>query len=200
MSSIVYLIRHGESISNFGLPSSCFSSIPLTPFGHEQSARLAEDWQEAPSLIVYSPFLRAQQTAYYLTKKFQHVPCETWRVEEFSFLNLSMLPPMTRLERKSLVDDYWTHFDPKEKQDGSESFEDFMGRVLAFQQQVELFKGDHLVVFTHGQFMKGYEYLKTFGFDKICSRGLMKDFYNWQASSPYANTYVLEYAITSDPV
>jgi broad specificity phosphatase PhoE len=47
MSSVLYMIRHGESIANAGLPSSDFSTIPLSPLGHEQSARLAEGWHEA---------------------------------------------------------------------------------------------------------------------------------------------------------
>lgn len=193
MSSVLYMIRHGESIANAGLPSSDFSTIPLTPLGHEQSARLANGWSDAPSLIAASPYLRAQQTAVPLREKFKSVPFVTWGVEEFSFLNLCMFPPMTRDERKSLVDDYWQRCDPSEKHAGAESFEEFWGRVLAFQRQVEQFDGERLVVVTHGFFMRGFEFGRTYGFGK-CSRVLMNDLYSWLPPSPHTNACVIEYA------
>ena len=59
----VWLIRHGQSESNAGLPSADWQGIPLTELGHQQAERIAEVFADPPQLIVSSPYLRAQQTA-----------------------------------------------------------------------------------------------------------------------------------------
>jgi len=59
----VWLIRHGQSESNAGLPSADWQGIPLTELGHQQAARIAGVFTDPPKLIVSSPYLRAQQTA-----------------------------------------------------------------------------------------------------------------------------------------
>ena len=56
MTGVLYLICHGESVSNAELPSVDPAEIPLTPNGHEQAAQLAQSWSEALDLIVVSPF------------------------------------------------------------------------------------------------------------------------------------------------
>ena len=56
----VWLIRHGQSESNAGLPTNGPAASPLTELGHRQAERVAEQFTGPPALIVSSPFLRAQ--------------------------------------------------------------------------------------------------------------------------------------------
>jgi probable phosphoglycerate mutase len=59
----VWLIRHGQSESNAGLPTNGPAVTPLTAIGREQAERVAGAFTEPPALIVASPFIRARQTA-----------------------------------------------------------------------------------------------------------------------------------------
>ena len=65
----IALIRHGESEAN--LDKTIFErvpdhAIPLTPHGHEQSAKagrgLRELFEDEPVRVYVSPYLRARQT------------------------------------------------------------------------------------------------------------------------------------------
>jgi broad specificity phosphatase PhoE len=103
MTGVLYLIRHGESVSNAEFPSSDPATIPLTSKGHEQSAQLAQSWSEAPDLIVVSPFVRARQTAMPLCERFPAVPVQVWPVQEFTFVNLKNAPAFTGEQREPLV-------------------------------------------------------------------------------------------------
>lgn len=193
MSPIVYLIRHAESIANAGLPSSDPETIPLTLKGHEQSVRLAQGWLKPPDMIVASPLVRAQQTAVPLRERFYSVPFEIWPVQEFVFFNLKHSPPTTGEERKALVEAYWQRCDPDEKHPDAESFSAFWERVGAFQQLVEQFEGERLVVVTHGFFMRAFEWGRIYGFGQ-CSRDVMQEVHAWLPPRPYTNTCVCEYA------
>ena len=66
-------MRHGESLSNAGHKTSNNTIVPLSSLGVEQSKNYANN-QEEPSLILYSPFTRAIQTAIPLLQKFPEVP------------------------------------------------------------------------------------------------------------------------------
>ena len=63
--TIVFLIRHGESQSNAGLPTTSPNNVALTPQGRQQARHVADFLKFYPSLdlIVTSPYLRAKQTA-----------------------------------------------------------------------------------------------------------------------------------------
>ena len=80
----VFLIRHGESESNAGLPSADPGSAPLTPDGHRQARQVARVLADAPALIVTSPYLRARQTAQPTISRFPGAACEEWPVQEFT--------------------------------------------------------------------------------------------------------------------
>ena len=82
----VWLIRHGQSESNAGLPSADWRGIPLTELGHQQAERIAEVFADPPKLIVSSPYLRAQQTAQPTIARYPGAACEEWPVQEFSYL------------------------------------------------------------------------------------------------------------------
>jgi broad specificity phosphatase PhoE len=59
----VWLIRHGQSESNAGLPSTDWRAIPLTTLGRRQAEHVAGVFADPPQFIVTSPYLRASQTA-----------------------------------------------------------------------------------------------------------------------------------------
>jgi 2,3-bisphosphoglycerate-dependent phosphoglycerate mutase len=76
----VFLIRHGESESNAGLPSADPGSAPLTAAGHRQAGQIARVLADAPALIVTSPYLRARQTAQPTIRRFPATACQQWPV------------------------------------------------------------------------------------------------------------------------
>jgi probable phosphoglycerate mutase len=82
----VFLIRHGESESNAGLPSADPGSAPLTADGHRQAGQIARVLADAPALIVTSPYLRARQTAQPTISRFPAAACQEWPVQEFTYL------------------------------------------------------------------------------------------------------------------
>ena len=186
MTGVLYLIRHGESVSNAELPSSDPAGIPLTSKGHEQSAQLAQSWSHAPDLIVVSPFVRARQSAMHLCERFPAAPVETWAVQEFVFINFRNASAMTGKERRPLVEAYWQRCDPEEKNPDSESFSEFWERVVNFRRRVARFDGKFIVVFSHGMFMKAFAYGSLHGFGP-CSHELMKAVYASQVAEPYVN-------------
>lgn len=82
----VWFIRHGESESNAGLPVADAAPTPLTPKGIEQAERLASVFTEQPSLLVVSSYLRSQQTAESLIRRFPDRPRVAWPAQEFTYL------------------------------------------------------------------------------------------------------------------
>lgn len=199
MDGVLFLIRHGESLANAGLPTADPTSIPLTPRGHEQAEAIAANLVIKPDLIASSPFVRARQTSVPLRKLHPDVQTETWAVQEYIFFNLQGAPATTGAERKPLVEAFWQRCDPFEKQPNAESFAEFWNRVVIFSQQVEQFSGRHLVVFTHGFFMRAFEYGRRHGFGP-CSSELMRTVYTWLPPDPYPNGCVLEYPLIESPV
>ena len=65
MSTLLYLIRHAESVANAANLLAGRSDFALTPTGKSDAAALAADFSSARSVgaIWCSPLLRAQQTA-----------------------------------------------------------------------------------------------------------------------------------------
>ena len=70
---IIYLIHHGESEANIGLPTSDFENIPLTPRGHAQALSLISVLPR-PKRIFVSPLLRARQTLAPLSVQDRNTP------------------------------------------------------------------------------------------------------------------------------
>lgn len=194
MDGVLFLVRHGESLANAGLPSSDPTTIPLTSKGHEQAKAIAEDIGIKPDLIVTSPYTRARETAIPLCNLFPTVPIETWAVQEYVFFNLNVngMPATTAADRKPMVDAFWEKCDPFEMRPNAESFAEFWNRVVTFNQQVERFSGEHLVVFTHGFFMRAFEYGRRHGFGP-CSHELMFAVHKWVSPDRYPNGCVIRH-------
>lgn len=72
--SQVWLIRHGESVSNADLPTGDPAESALTEKGFRQAELIAAAFVGQPDLIVISPYLRARQTAVPTRSRFTNLP------------------------------------------------------------------------------------------------------------------------------
>src|SRR5688500_12168421 len=96
----IWLIRHGESESNAGLPTFDTAEITLTPRGFAQAKHIVEAFSRPPSLIVTSPHLRARQSARPTIERFPQARLEEWPVHEYTYLSLASRHGTTLQGRK----------------------------------------------------------------------------------------------------
>lgn len=150
----IWIIRHAQSQSNAGLPTTGPHDNALSELGYLQAKCISAAIKQPPDLIVTSPYLRTQLTAQPLIKKFPDVPVHVWQIQEFTYLTLSLDQPTTPAIRKPLSQAYWERCDP-DYVDGenSESFAHLMVRVKTALHQLQQQSG-FVVVFTHGLFIK----------------------------------------------
>src|SRR5579872_1610726 len=153
-----FLIRHGQSQANAGLATIAPKDVELTSEGYEQARKIAVFLREytALNLIVTSRYLRTKQTAYQTRCEFRLIPHKEWKVEEFTYLSPEYFGNSTIYERRPLVDAYWDQHEPSFKDGyGSESFNDFMGRVQGVTRKLKkaASKGETIAVFSHEQFI-----------------------------------------------
>lgn len=150
----VWLIRHGESESNTGLPAGEPGASPLTEVGRRQAREIAESLAEPPRLIVTSPYLRARQTALPTIERFPDVVCEEWPVQEFTFLGELHGQVTTTADRRPLTEAYWERADPQHAVNGAESFADLLTRTQEFLARLGEREPGPIAVFTHGLFIR----------------------------------------------
>jgi broad specificity phosphatase PhoE len=153
------LVRHGESEGNVGATTWSAASIRLTPRGHDQARTLATSFIEPPDLIVVSPYLRTQQTAAPLIQRFPGIAVEEWPVHEFTYLNAWVHTGTTEQQRAVHAQAYWARCDPDWREgEGAESFADFVCRIVWLRQRLQARPDLRTLVFTHGYFIKGFQY------------------------------------------
>jgi broad specificity phosphatase PhoE len=151
----IWLIRHGESESNAGLPTSDTSQIALTPRGLAQAECVAEAFLRPPALIVASPYLRAKQSAEPTIKRFPQARVEEWLVHEYTYLSLASRHNTTLHGRKPLIDAYWERCDPEYCDgEGAESFAALVVRAQQMLDRITQLADDLVAIFTHGLFMR----------------------------------------------
>lgn len=160
----VFLIRHGESQSNAGLPTIGPENVALTLQGYKQARQIASFLISYASLdlIVTSPYRRTKQTAEptLLSPSFRSVPTEEWAVQEFTYLSSMHQEQSTAKERKPLVEAYWEQCQPSFMDGpGSESFAQFIGRVQSFISRLQDTMYDSIAVFGHEQFFNAVLWL-----------------------------------------
>jgi broad specificity phosphatase PhoE len=152
---IIRCIRHGQSASNAGEVTQYPDTIPLTRLGHAQAATVAACFNASPRLVVFSSFDRAVQTAIPLCERYPDVPVAVWPVQEFTYLAPDRYIGTCRADRGNAVGEYWKRLDPRHRDGpGAETFVEFWDRVEAFWDRCQTLHG-HVVVFTHGQFLRG---------------------------------------------
>lgn len=163
MSTIILLIRHGESKSNVGLPTSCPKLIELTSKGLKQAEDIARilKAQPSPNLIITSSYQRTKQTAEPTKRAFPFVREEEWPVHEFTYLSPSYFDENTTFEqRQPLADAYWETRNPSYIDGpGSESFEQFIERVREVKLRLKSSGLEKIVVFSHEQFISALLWL-----------------------------------------
>lgn len=153
--SQVWLIRHGESVSNADLPTGDPAESALTEKGFQQAECIAEAFTAVPDLIVISPYLRARQTAVPTLNHFPDVPQEEWPVHEFTYLHPVRYQGTTGTERRPLALAYWERNDPLEKEGGAgESFVELLARVQEIVTRLRQHPADFIIVFSHGLFLR----------------------------------------------
>ncbi len=150
----VFLIRHGESESNAGLPSAGPGSAPLTAAGHRQAEQVAQILADVPALIVTSPYLRARQTAQPTISRFPATACQQWPVHEFTYLGDLHGRASTPREREPYARAYWDRADPHAASRGAESFTGLVSRTTDFLSRLSTQESGPIMVFTHGLFMR----------------------------------------------
>lgn len=153
----VWLIRHGESEANAGLPTINPATTPLTETGYWQARQIALAFSQPPQLIITSPYKRTQQTAQPTCDRFPHSSQMQWQVQEFTYLAPNRYHNTTIEQRRPLSDAYWQQSDPLYVDGvGAESFADLMHRVQAAHQQIRQLAGEaeFIVIFSHGRFIR----------------------------------------------
>lgn len=156
----IWLIRHGESEANAGLPTSDVALIELTEKGQQQAQKAASAFTQAPSLIVTSPYIRTKQTAQPTIERFASTPRTEWLVHEFTYLSLDRRDNTTALERRPMSEAYWERCDPNYVDGvGAESFADMIQRVQDFRQKIYRLEEEFTAIFTHETFMRAFLWL-----------------------------------------
>jgi len=153
--STIRCIRHGQSASNAGQVTEYPDTIPLTGLGRRQADCVAASFGCAPSLVVFSAFDRAAETAMPLCRRFPDVPVAVWPVQEFSYLAPTRYSGTRREDRTPAVIGYWRRLDPEFRDGaGAETFQEYWERVKTFLDRCRSLQGLVAVV-SHGQFLRG---------------------------------------------
>ncbi len=182
---MLWLIRHGESMSNAGKPTASPSSIELTENGKRQATALAKKINDKPDLIIYSPYIRAFMTAKPMMDKFPDVPTKEMPVYEFTYLSPRTCRNTTAEQRRPRVLEYWKRNDPDYVDgDDAESFNDLLDRVKDLLAVAH--NGRLVMVFTHEMFIRAVLAVMAAG---ISSNVNMSDV--WQGK-PIANTEIIK--------
>jgi len=191
----VVLVRHGQSVANAGGKTSDHDTNPLTDLGRAQAKDSADRLPCSPTLIVVSPFLRAQQTAEPLRRRFPDVPVEEWPIQEFTFLAPARHKDSTEDDRQPQVLDYWQRKDPAFVDGpGAESFEQFLDRAReTIRRLVKTNTGGCIVIVTHGFFMQAFRLVLLF--PNATDAQLMANFLRFHLVNFIQNTDSLEFAI-----
>lgn len=152
----IYLIRHGQSVSNAGGEAQLNAQIALTELGHQQAFEVAE-WliktlgEGGIDSINVSKFLRTQQTAAPLVNKTGITPTVIDNLQEFDYLSFKKMQGIGLDKRWEMAQAYWLEKEP-EALDGedAESYQQFCERVTKVLEHFNTFKSGNHVVYTHG--------------------------------------------------
>ncbi|MQT50044.1 histidine phosphatase family protein [Pseudomonas helleri] len=184
---LVRLIRHAESAANAGLVTTAPDSIPLTEKGQIQAQALAYSFTSAPDLIISSPFERAIATARPTADRFIDVPFELWPIEEFTYLSPNRFAGTTQADRKPYAENYWESGDAAMIDGpGAESFDHLLRRVDAMLAKLADHDAKNILVFSHGQFIRGAAWRIKHG-SHARSYGRMHEFRALDVGEPFRN-------------
>jgi broad specificity phosphatase PhoE len=191
--AVTWLVRHGQSTSNAGLPAVGHGEVPLTALGLEQAQEVARRVERRPDLLIVSPFLRAQATADPIRARWPSVPCEIWPIQELTYLSPARCTGTTAEMRRPWIEEYWRRCDP-DYRDGpdAESFRAFMSRLVDFHHRLQALEGDFVIAVGHGQFFRAYLMVLNEGF--AVTAGWMERYRVTETARPLTNGEVVELA------
>ena len=184
--STVFLIRHGESLSNIGVPSLRPETVELTKNGRQQAEAISRYLYKETHLdfIVTSSFTRTKQTAQATLSLFPSVPREVWAVHEFTYLGLQHDIRSTIQERQPIVQNYWNQCEPTAVDSAeSESFVLFIERIRQFLQRLRDTDYHSIAVFTHKQFICAFLWCLQRGWLNL-TQDDMKDYREFLDATP----------------
>lgn len=148
----IWLVRHGQSAANAGLPTESPEAIELTASGQAQAQALAQWLPEAEYTIWSSHYRRAQDTARPALARWNTQVREHPQLHEFVTLDPVRCARTTYAERMPWVTAYWLRSDPDFRDgEGAESFREFLQRVETVRRDLQDPAGKTLV-FGHGMF------------------------------------------------
>jgi broad specificity phosphatase PhoE len=149
----IWLIRHGESDSNAGLPTTHPKLSALTPRGLAEAEAVAGVFPRPPDRIILSAYDRATQTAAPTLRRFPDRVPETWPVHEFTYLAPARYRARTKHDRLPHITAYWERCDPQYCDgEGAESFAALCARVARAWERLRALPDAFTAVFTHGAF------------------------------------------------
>lgn len=150
-----WLIRHGESDSNAGLPTGATDQIGLTARGQAQAQALAAAFDRAPDLIVASSYRRAIDTAQPLRARFLQAQYAEWPIHECVTLAHARRLDTTPEQRRPLLAAYWERCDPHYVDgDGAESFAQLVDRARGFLDRLRRLDAGFAAIVGHGLFTR----------------------------------------------
>ncbi len=150
----IYLVRHGETVSNAGGVAIRNADIPLTELGKEQ-AKVVTTWLlgnvRPIDNIFISKFIRTHQTASPLLEKINIEPTVIDGLEEFNYIDFSRIKNIPANERRKLSHNYWQTATP-DYIDGedAESFNQLQTRITKVLNYFEELPNGNYIVYTHG--------------------------------------------------
>ncbi len=151
----IWWVRHGESVGNAGERTRDPGSYSLTARGFAQAEAFAAHLTRTPSLIVVSPYVRAQATAAPTIARFPGVPVEEWPIQEITFLAPGRCIDTTQVERRLMARDYWAKFDPDSTDgDGAESFAQTVDRARVALAALRTRREPLIFLFCHAVFIR----------------------------------------------
>ena len=189
--ALTWLVRHGQSASNAGLPAVGHGEVPLTALGQEQAREVARRVNRQPDRLIVSPFLRTQETAAPIRERWPRTPCEVWPIQELTYLSPARCRGTTADVRRPWIEAYWRGCDP-DYLDGpdAESFRAFMARLGDFDSRLSALDGDFAIAVGHGQFFRAYLWGRDRGF--AVAPEWMRDYRAAETSQPMANGEIIE--------
>ena len=150
----LYLVRHGESISNVGNLIQP-PEVELSEKGKEQSKLLAKRFKDIPiDVIISSSLERAKQTTAIINKVVKKEVIYTdllvERISPSKFIGMPDITPefdeLNRVLRDST--------DPSYHHSDEENFFDLKDRAESFLEFVSNRKEENILCITHGMFLK----------------------------------------------
>lgn len=151
--TILYFVRHGQTIWNQEHRMQGFKNSALTPRGLQQADQLGQHLTKLPKIdrILVSPSPRAQQTAQHLNAQIKR-PITT--VPEFQELNMGCWEGQTHqaIQQASPVE--WQRFwhDPTafEALNGGETFSQLQQRAQrGFERSLQVYPKETLLIVAH---------------------------------------------------